>query len=83
MSRVCGSSIEVDIGVDNGVISAYGHKISACALGQTSAAVMGREIVGSTAAELSYCRRLSAIGEATALLLWLRRLAVSRGKHEA
>ena len=28
---------------------------------------------GSTAAELSYCRRLSAFGDATALLVWLRR----------
>lgn len=47
VSRVCGSVIEVDIAVTDGVISAYGHEISACALGQTSAAIVAREIVGT------------------------------------
>jgi NifU-like protein involved in Fe-S cluster formation len=48
VSRVCGSTIEVDIVVRDGVIAEYGHEISACALGQTSAAVVAREIVGTT-----------------------------------
>ncbi len=47
VSRVCGSMIEVDIVVTDGVISAYGHDVSACALGQTSAAIVAREIVGT------------------------------------
>lgn len=47
VSRVCGSVIEVDVTIDHGVIAAYGHEISACALGQTSAAVVAREIVGT------------------------------------
>lgn len=51
VSRVCGSVIEVDIAVRDGVIVAYGHEISACALGQTSAAVVAREIVGTPVAE--------------------------------
>jgi NifU-like protein involved in Fe-S cluster formation len=37
----------VDIALTDGVISAYGHEISACALGQTSAAIVAREIVGT------------------------------------
>lgn len=49
VSRVCGSVIEVDIALTDGVISAYGHEISACALGQTSAAIVAREIVGTQA----------------------------------
>lgn len=49
VSRVCGSVIEVDIALTDGVISAYGHQISACALGQTSAAIVAREIVGTRA----------------------------------
>eukprot|EP01035_Chromulina_nebulosa_P000875 gene875-1177_t len=40
VSRVCGSAIEVDIAVHDGVITGYGHKLSACALGQTSAAIV-------------------------------------------
>ena len=34
------SSIEVDIAVHDGVITGYGHSLSACALGQTSAAIV-------------------------------------------
>ncbi|HEY4199954.1 MAG TPA: iron-sulfur cluster assembly scaffold protein [Devosiaceae bacterium] len=46
-SRVCGSMIDVDIKVRSGVIVGYGHDVSACALGQTSAAIVAREIVGT------------------------------------
>ena len=51
VSRVCGSVITVDIAVQDGIISAYGHEISACALGQTSAAIVAREIVGTPVAD--------------------------------
>jgi NifU-like protein involved in Fe-S cluster formation len=34
------------------VVTDYGQTVRACLLGQTSASVMGREVVGSTAAEL-------------------------------
>lgn len=51
VSRVCGSVIEVDVAVSDGVITGYGHEISACALGQTSAAVVAREIVGTPVGE--------------------------------
>jgi NifU-like protein involved in Fe-S cluster formation len=56
VSRVCGSVIEVDILVRDGVIVDYGHEISACALGQTSAAVVAREIVGTPVAEARMLR---------------------------
>ena len=56
VSRVCGSSIEVDVAVSDGIITGYGHEISACALGQTSAAVVAREIVGTTVAEFRAVR---------------------------
>lgn len=49
VSRICGSVIEVDIVVSDGVITGYGHEVSACALGQTSAAIVAREIVGTRA----------------------------------
>ena len=57
VSRVCGSVIEVDLEVSDGVITAYGHEISACALGQTSAAVVAREIVGTPVAEFRQLRQ--------------------------
>jgi NifU-like protein involved in Fe-S cluster formation len=57
VSRVCGSTIEVDINVADGAITGYGHQIAACALGQTAAAVVARNIVGTPVAEF---RALSA-----------------------
>jgi NifU-like protein involved in Fe-S cluster formation len=56
VSRVCGSSIEVDIEVADGRIGAYGHKISACALGQTSAAIVATNIVGTPVEEFRALR---------------------------
>lgn len=52
VSRVCGSVVDVDVVVDKGIITAYGHTVSACALGQTSAAILAREVVGSNVAEV-------------------------------
>jgi NifU-like protein involved in Fe-S cluster formation len=57
VSRVCGSVIEVDVAVRDGVIVDYGHEISACALGQTSAAVVAREIVGTPVEEFLTVRQ--------------------------
>jgi NifU-like protein involved in Fe-S cluster formation len=56
VSRVCGSVVEVDLKVADGVVSAYGQNVSACALGQTSAAVMAANIVGATPDELRLVR---------------------------
>lgn len=57
VSRVCGSVIEVDVVVRDGVIVGYGHEISACALGQTSAAVVAREVVGTPVDEFLSVRQ--------------------------
>jgi NifU-like protein involved in Fe-S cluster formation len=56
VSRVCGSAIEVDLKLTDGRVAAYGHEVSACALGQTSAAVVARNIVGSSPDELRQLR---------------------------
>lgn len=56
VSRVCGSIVEVDLQVRDGAVSAYGQNISACALGQTSAAVVAANIIGATPDELRLVR---------------------------
>ncbi len=56
VSRICGSSIEVDIAVTDGVITGYGHEISACALGQTSAAIVATNLVGTPVEEFRRVR---------------------------
>ncbi len=57
VSRVCGSTIEVDLKVNGGIITAYGHEVSACALGQTSAAVVAREVVGTAVGDFLILRQ--------------------------
>jgi NifU-like protein involved in Fe-S cluster formation len=51
-SKLCGSRVTVDLSMEGDVVTDYGQSVKACLLGQSSAAVMGREIVGSTAGEL-------------------------------
>jgi NifU-like protein involved in Fe-S cluster formation len=51
-SKLCGSTIVIDLKMDGGRVTDFAQSVKACLLGQTSAAIMGRQIVGSTAAEL-------------------------------
>lgn len=45
-SPLCGSTITVDIKVENGKVSAFGQDVKACALGQAAASVVGKTIIG-------------------------------------
>lgn len=51
-SKLCGSTVTVDLRVADGVVTDFAHEVRACALGQASSAVMARLVVGSTAKEL-------------------------------
>jgi NifU-like protein involved in Fe-S cluster formation len=51
-SKLCGSRVGIDLVMDGEVVTDYGQTVRACLLGQTAASIMGREIVGSSAAEL-------------------------------
>jgi NifU-like protein involved in Fe-S cluster formation len=51
-SKLCGSTVTVDLNVDDGRVTAYGHTVKACLLGQASAAIMAEHIIGSTPDEL-------------------------------
>jgi NifU-like protein involved in Fe-S cluster formation len=55
-SRLCGSKVTVDINMDNGVVSDFGHEVKACALGQASSSIMARHVVGSSPEELRSLR---------------------------
>lgn len=50
-SKLCGSTITVDLCMDGDRISEFGQKVQACLLGQAAASVVGREIVGTREAE--------------------------------
>ena len=51
-SKLCGSTIIVDLKMDGNRVADFGQSVKACLLGQASASVMARNIVGSDAAEL-------------------------------
>ena len=56
-SRLCGSTVTVDLCVTDGKVSDFAHDVRACALGQASSSLMARHIVGSTPQELSELRQ--------------------------
>lgn len=47
-SPLCGSTVTVDVALDDGVIAGFGQDVKACALGQASAAVVGHNVIGLT-----------------------------------
>ncbi len=53
---LCGSTVHVDLDVTDGRISRFGQDVKACALGQASAALLGRNVIGRTRAEIEAAR---------------------------
>ena len=52
-SRICGSRINADARVADGVITEFGQEVKACALGQAAAAIVGQHIVGLSEEEFT------------------------------
>ena len=55
-SKLCGSTVTVDLVLRDGHVTDFGHDVKACALGQASSSIMARNIVGSTPEELRALR---------------------------
>jgi NifU-like protein involved in Fe-S cluster formation len=55
-SKLCGSTVTVDVKVEGDVVADFAHEVKACALGQASSSIMARHVVGSTAEELRTVR---------------------------
>jgi NifU-like protein involved in Fe-S cluster formation len=55
-SKLCGSTVKIDLNMDDGVITDFAHDVKACALGQASSSIMARHIIGSNAKELRELR---------------------------
>ena len=51
-SKLCGSTVTIDLAMDGDTVTDFAHEVKACALGQASSSVMARQVVGSNAAEL-------------------------------
>ncbi len=55
-SPLCGSSVTVDLNVENGVVTDYGQDVKACALGQAAASVVGEAIIGTRVEQIITAR---------------------------
>ena len=55
-SPLCGSTVTVDLMVEDGKIANFAQDVKACALGQSSASVLGAHAVGRTRAEIEAAR---------------------------
>jgi NifU-like protein involved in Fe-S cluster formation len=55
-SKLCGSTVKVDLRMDGDVVTDFAHDVKACALGQASSSIMARHVVGSHANELRALR---------------------------
>jgi NifU-like protein involved in Fe-S cluster formation len=52
-SPLCGSTVTVDLDLADGRIAAFGQDVKACALGQASASVLGRHVIGASREEIA------------------------------
>ena len=55
-SKLCGSTVSIDLKMDGDTVSDFAHEVKACALGQASSSIMARTVVGATATELREVR---------------------------
>jgi len=56
-SRLCGSTVIVDLIMNDGVVTDFAHDVKACALGQASSSIMARNVIGANADELRLVRQ--------------------------
>ena len=57
-SKLCGSTVTVDIRMKDGKIRDFAHEVKACALGQASSSIMASHVIGATPQELRDIRTL-------------------------
>ncbi len=55
-SKLCGSTVTVDLKMDGDTVTDFSHDVKACALGQASSSIMARHVVGASADELRKLR---------------------------
>ncbi len=55
-SKLCGSTVTIDLKMDGPVVKDFAHDVKACALGQASSSLMARHVVGARAEDLRALR---------------------------
>jgi len=55
-SKLCGSTVTIDLKMEGDTVTDFAHEVKACALGQASSSIMERNVVGARAQELRELR---------------------------
>jgi len=55
-SKLCGSTVTVDLKMEGDQVTDFAHEVKACALGQASSSIMARHVIGAKADELRNLR---------------------------
>lgn len=55
-SKLCGSTVTVDLTMDGDTVTDFAHEVKACALGQASSSIMASHVVGARAGDLRSLR---------------------------
>jgi NifU-like protein involved in Fe-S cluster formation len=55
-SKLCGSTVTVDLKMEGDAVTDFAHEVKACALGQASSSIMARNVIGAKAEELRSLR---------------------------
>ncbi|WP_455478913.1 iron-sulfur cluster assembly scaffold protein [Bartonella sp. B23] len=57
-ARLCGSTITVDLKIENDIVIDFAHEVQACVLGQASASLLASHIRGQTTKNLKILREI-------------------------
>ena len=55
-SKLCGSTVTIDLKLADGKVADFAHDVKACALGQASSSIMARHVIGQTPEQLRQLR---------------------------
>jgi len=51
-SKLCGSTVTIDLVLEDGVVTGFGQSVKACLLGQATCSVVGSHIIGAQVGEV-------------------------------
>ncbi|CDO40140.1 iron-sulfur cluster assembly scaffold protein [Bartonella henselae] len=57
-ARLCGSTITVDLKIENDIVTDFAHEVRACVLGQAAASLLAYHIIGQTTQNLKMLREI-------------------------
>lgn len=51
-SKLCGSTVSVDVRLEGEIVTGFGQEVKACLLGQAAASIVGQHVIGTHVDEL-------------------------------